>query len=95
MWEPEEHQFAVAFVVLSSVAGSTIGAVFAGVIEDNLGLEWNFWIQLAFGLVVQIMHLFMVPETRVTILMDQIAKRRRTAAEKGSGDPDDLVLYGT
>jgi MFS family permease len=94
MWEPVDQQYAVAFVVLSSVGGSTIGAVFGGVIQDNLGLEWNFWLQLIIGVAVQILHFMFVPETRETILMDDIAKRRREAAEKGYRHPDDRYLYG-
>ncbi|KAH9886770.1 major facilitator superfamily transporter [Xylariomycetidae sp. FL2044] len=94
MWEPDNQQFAVAFVVLSSVGGSTIGAVFAGLIQENLPLEWNFWIQLIFGLVVQILHLIFVPETRVTCLLDESAKRHRAEAQAGRRSVDDLNVYG-
>ncbi|KAI1338588.1 major facilitator superfamily transporter [Xylariaceae sp. FL0016] len=94
MWDPDNQQFAVAFVVLSSVGGSTIGAVFAGLIEENLPLEWNFWIQLIFGGVVQILHLFFVPETRVTCLIDESAKKRRRDAKAGKRAADDLNIYG-
>jgi MFS family permease len=94
MWEPENQQYAVAFVVLSSVGGSTIGAVFAGLIGDQLPLEWNFWIQLVVGLVAQLSHLLLVPETRETILMDDIAKKRRTDAAHRAGRTEDLNIFG-
>lgn len=40
------------------------------------------------------MHFFLVPETRSSILMDRIAKKRRKAAEKGEGPQEDLYVYG-
>ncbi len=81
MWEPDEQQYAVAFIVFSSVAGSALGPIFGGFIETYLHYKWVFWIQLIFGVVVQIMHFFMVPETRSTILIDREAKRRRKSGE--------------
>ncbi|KAH9896308.1 major facilitator superfamily transporter [Xylariomycetidae sp. FL2044] len=94
MWEADDQQYAVAYVVLSSVGGSTIGAVFAGVIEERLGLDWIFWMQLVVGVVTQAAHFFLVPETRATVMMDKIAKRRRKLAEQGKGNPEDKNLYG-
>jgi multidrug resistance protein len=79
MWEPEEHQFATAYVVLSSVAGSVIAPIFGGYIETYLSWRWVFWIQLIFGFVAQLIHFFAVPETRATVLLDKEAKRRRDA----------------
>jgi hypothetical protein len=52
----------------------------------DLTWQWNFWIQLIFGVTVQIIHLFM-PESRSTILIDREAKRRRKTGE----DPN---IYG-
>lgn len=87
MWEPDDQGFAVAYVVLSSVGGTTIGPVFGGMIEQWLKWEWNFWIQLIFGGVTQLMHFVLVSETRSTILLDREAKRRRKSGE----DPN---IYG-
>lgn len=87
MWEPDDQGFAVAYVVLSSVAGTTIGPLFGGMVQQWLPLEWNFWIQLIFGGVTQLAHLFFVSETRSTILVDREAKRRRKSGE----DPN---VYG-
>lgn len=87
MWEPDDQGFAVAYVVLSSVGGTTIGPLFGGMIQQWLPLEWNFWIQLIFGGVTQLAHLFFVCETRSTILIDREAKRRRKSGE----DPN---VYG-
>ena len=80
MWEPDDQGFAVAYVVLSSVGGTTIGPVFGGMIQQWLPWHWNFWIQLIFGGVTQLMHFFTV-ETRSTILLDREAKRRRKTGE--------------
>ncbi|KAF5862877.1 hypothetical protein ETB97_011018 [Aspergillus alliaceus] len=81
MWEPDDQGFAVAYVVLSSVGGTTIGPIFGGMIQQWLDWEWNFWIQLIFGGVTQLMHFFLVCETRSTILIDREAKRRRKTGE--------------
>jgi MFS family permease len=87
MWEPDEQQYAVAFIVFSSVGGSTLGPIFGGFIQEYLNYKWNFWIQLIFGVATQVLHFFLVPETRSTILIDREAKRRRKSGE----DPN---IYG-
>ena len=86
LWEADDQQYAVACVVFSSVGGSVIGPVVGGFVEAFLPWRWNIWIQLIFGGFVQFAHLF-VPETRTTIMLDRIAKKRR---ESG----DDPNVYG-
>jgi MFS family permease len=34
MWEPDEQQYAVAFIVFSSVGGSVLGPVVGGFVEQ-------------------------------------------------------------
>lgn len=41
MWEPEIQQYAVAFIVLSSVGGSAVGPIFGGFVQENLSWHWN------------------------------------------------------
>lgn len=77
MWEPDEQEYAVAFLVLSSVGGSVVGALVGGFVQNYLRVPWLFWILLIFGVCVQITHAVMNPETRATILLDREAKRRR------------------
>lgn len=84
MWEPDDQGFAVAYVVLSSVGGTTIGPVFGGMIQQWLDWHWNFWIQLIFGGVTQLAHFLLVSETRATILIDREAKRRRRTGEESN-----------
>ncbi|GKT61906.1 major facilitator superfamily transporter [Colletotrichum tofieldiae] len=86
LYQPEEQQWAVLFVVLSSVFGTSVGPVVGGPIQKFLPWYWNFWIQLIFGAVVQSVHFFM-PESRATIIMDREAKRRRKSGE-------DTNIYG-
>ncbi|KAH8733188.1 major facilitator superfamily domain-containing protein [Phaeosphaeriaceae sp. PMI808] len=69
MWEPDEQEFAVAFLVLSSVGGSVVGAIIGA------------FIQLIIGGFVQLVHLVCNPETRSTILLDREARRRRKIGE--------------
>lgn len=81
MWEPQDQGFAVAYVVLSSVGGTSIGPIFGAFIERYLSWQWNFWVQLIFGGVTQLLHLVCVQETRSTVLIDREARRRRKAGE--------------
>ncbi|KAL8717178.1 MAG: hypothetical protein Q9225_005554 [Loekoesia sp. 1 TL-2023] len=90
MWEADEQQYAVAYVVLSSVGGSAIGPVIGAFIQRYLSWHWNFWIQLIFGGAVQLVHFFLVPETRATILLDREAKRRRKAGETNVWGPNEV-----
>jgi len=84
MWEPAYQQYAVAYVVLSSCAGSVVAPIAGGFITEYLDWPWVFWISLIFGAVVQAIHLF-VPETRADILLDKEAKRRRAIGEHVCG----------
>ncbi|EEP78146.1 hypothetical protein UREG_02991 [Uncinocarpus reesii 1704] len=77
MWEADDQQFAVAFIVLSSVAGSVVGPIAGGFMEVHLHWRWNFWIQLILGSAVQFCHFLLVPETRATVLLDKEAQRLR------------------
>jgi MFS family permease len=94
MWESDTQQYAVAFVVFSSVGGSILGPIVGGFSEAFLSWRWSIWIQLIFGGFVQIMHLVLVPETRTTIMMDNIAKKRRKSGkDKNIWGPDELVPF--
>ncbi len=81
MFESDVQQYAVAYVVFSSVGGSVLGPIVGGFVEQWLEWRWNIWIQLIFGGFVQLLHLFLVPETRSTIIMDRVAKRKRKSGE--------------
>ena len=81
MWESDVQQYAVAYVVFSSVGGSVLGPIVGGFVEQYLPWRWNIWIQLIFGGFVQVLHLVLVPETRTTIIMDKVAKKRRESGE--------------
>lgn len=54
---------------------------------QHVSISWFFWVQLLFGAFTQILHFFLVGETRSSILVDREAKRRRESGE----DPD---IYG-
>lgn len=81
MWDAENQQYAVAYVVFSSVGGSILGPVVGGFSERYLAWQWSIWIQLIFGGAVQLTHLLLVPETRTTCMMDKIAKKRRASGQ--------------
>ncbi|CZT51792.1 related to multidrug resistant protein [Rhynchosporium secalis] len=94
MWEADNQQYAVAFVVFSSVGGSILGPIVGGFSESFLGWRWSIWIQLIFGGFVQVLHFFLVPETRSTIMMDKIAKKRRKdGIDNNIYGPNELVPF--
>lgn len=90
LFEPDDQQWGVAYIVLSSVGGTTIGPIFGAFIERYLSWHWNFWVQLIFGAAVQAMHFILVPETRATVLIDREAKKRRKAGETNIYGPNEL-----
>ncbi|KAL8721885.1 MAG: hypothetical protein Q9225_001521 [Loekoesia sp. 1 TL-2023] len=90
MWEPDDQQYAVAFIVLSSVGGSVLGPVLGGFIQKYQSWEWVFWWQLIFGVATQALHFFLVPETRATILLDREAKKRRERGQKNVYGPNEM-----
>jgi MFS family permease len=81
IFESDNQQYAVAYIVFSSVGGSILGPIIGGFVEAFLDWRWTIWIQLIFGVFVQMIHLLFVPETRTTILLDRIAKRRRKSGK--------------
>ncbi|GAA96403.1 uncharacterized protein L969DRAFT_627606 [Mixia osmundae IAM 14324] len=81
LYETEDHQYALLFIVFSSVGGSVLGPIFGSIVQAKLSLQWIFWVQLIVGGVTQALHFFLVPETRSTILLDREAKRRRKSGE--------------
>ena len=90
MWEPEEQQFAVAYVVLSSVAGSVVAPIVGGPITEYLDWTWVFWVSLIFGVVAQGIHFF-TPETRSDVLLDKHAKMlRETGQDKNVYGPNEI-----
>jgi len=94
MWESDTQQYAVAYVVFSSVGGSILGPIVGGFSEQYLDWRWSIWIQLIFGGFVQLLHFFTVPETRTTIMMNRIAKKRRKADPSANvWGPDELVPF--
>lgn len=93
MWESDRQQYAVAFVVFSSVGGSILGPIVGGFSEAFLDWRWSIWIQLIFGGFVQILHFCTVPETRTTIMMNKIAKKRRKEGNPNIWGPDELVPF--
>ncbi|KAH7140147.1 major facilitator superfamily domain-containing protein [Dactylonectria estremocensis] len=93
MWEADKQQYAVAYVVFSSVGGSVLGPIIGGFTEEYLHWRWSIWIQLILGGFVQAVHFFTVPETRSTIMMNRIAKKRRAETNANVWGPDELVPF--
>lgn len=55
--------------------------------------RWSIWIQLILGGFVQLVHFFTVPETRTTIMMNRIAKKRREETGVNVWGPDEVVPF--
>ncbi|CEH15885.1 Synaptic vesicle transporter SVOP and related transporters (major facilitator superfamily) [Ceraceosorus bombacis] len=82
MWEAENQAYPIAYVVFSSVGGSSLGPLIGPFAEAYLSWHWIFWLQLIFGGFVQAVHFFTVPETRSSVLLDREAKRRRKEGQE-------------
>lgn len=93
LFESDKQQYAVAYVVFSSVGGSVLGPIVGGFVEAYCQWRWNIWIQLIFGGFIQALHFFTVPETRTTIMMNRIAKKRRKQGDPNVWGPDELVPF--
>ena len=90
LFEPSKQQNAVAFVVLSSCAGSVVAPIAGGFISTYLSWQWAFWVSLIFGGISQIMHCF-VPETRSSIMLDRHAKQlRKTGDDQNAYGPNEI-----
>lgn len=90
MWDSNDQQHAVNYVVLSSVAGSVFGPVIGGFVEQYLSWRWCFWVMLVAGVTTQLLHLLFVPETRCTVLLDREARRRRQLGVSNIWGPNEI-----
>ncbi|OCF33374.1 multidrug transporter [Kwoniella heveanensis CBS 569] len=93
LYNPDDQQYAVAFIVFSSVFGSVIGPLVGPFIEANLSWGWICWTQLIFGGFVQLLHLVVVPETRSTVLLDRHAKLLRSQGQSHIFGPNELKSF--
>ncbi|KAI1778806.1 major facilitator superfamily domain-containing protein [Hypoxylon cercidicola] len=82
MFTTDEQEYPLAFIVLSSVGGSILGPIIGGYVEENLHWTWTIWIQLIFGVFVQVLHLFEVPETRPAVMIAEHARELRRSGER-------------
>lgn len=85
MWEPDVQQYAVAFIVFSSVSGGICGPIVGGFVEQFAPVDCFFWVQLAFGITAQLLHALFVPETRESNIMTKEAKRQRNLGNEVYG----------
>lgn len=94
LFEADDQQYAVAFIVLSSVGGTSVGPLIGGFIQGlaKSPLYWIFWTQLIFGGFTQVVHFFVVPETRATVLLDREAKKRRKQGQTQFYGPNELKV---
>ncbi|CCU99090.1 unnamed protein product [Malassezia sympodialis ATCC 42132] len=93
LYDSDDHQYAIAFVVLSSVIGTSIGPFIGGIVQQVMPynpLYWMFWLMLIFGGATQLVHALVVPETLNTVLLDREAKRLRKAGQTQYYGPNEL-----
>ncbi|KAJ8121372.1 hypothetical protein ONZ43_g2159 [Nemania bipapillata] len=77
----------VVFFLITYAFGCPIIGGFVELLPPKVAWRWCTWIQIIFGGAVQLVHFLAVPETRATIILDRVARKRREAGQ----DPN---LYG-
>ncbi|KAI1759600.1 major facilitator superfamily domain-containing protein [Hypoxylon sp. FL1150] len=82
MFETNDQEHPLAFIVLSSVGGSIVGPIIGGFIQTNCHWTWAIWAQVIFGFFAQILHLQLVPETRASALVAEHARKLRESGER-------------
>ncbi|KAI1343539.1 major facilitator superfamily domain-containing protein [Xylariaceae sp. FL0016] len=94
MFDSDSQGLPLAFIVLSSVGGSVLGPIVGGPVEAYLPWQWTIWIQLIFGVLVQVLHFVLVPETRSSVLLDRHAKKlRKTGEMTNAYGPNELKTW--
>jgi MFS family permease len=94
MYTADTQQYAVAFVVLSSVGGSIFGPIIGGFVESYMHWRWCMWFQLIVGIAVQLLHFFLVDETRTTVLITNHARALRQAGTQPDAyGPNDIKSW--
>ncbi|KAE8220907.1 hypothetical protein CF319_g5636 [Tilletia indica] len=76
LWSDEDQGPAVIAIVFASVLGAALGPIPCNALAESAGWRWTIWLQLILGVAAQVAHLFLVPETRSTILMGREIDRR-------------------
>lgn len=93
LYRPEDtgFQYAVAFVISSSIGGAPIGTVIGGFVATyHKDPAWTIGTLLILGGVFQLIHFFLVPETNTLLLIDREAKKPPEAGESTVWVPDEL-----
>ena len=88
MWEPDEQQYAVAFVVLS--VGGTVLALLLALSFNSTSLGNRI---SGFSASSVWRCRFCMPETRSSVLVDREAKRRRKAGQPNVYGPSELKTF--
>lgn len=95
MFDADSQQPAVLWASLWSCLGAVIGGICGGPIEQYLpSWHWNFYIQLGFSAITQVIHFFAAKESRATKLLDKEAKRLRKNAEEDVYGPNEARNWG-
>ncbi|KAF2437746.1 MFS general substrate transporter [Karstenula rhodostoma CBS 690.94] len=94
MFDSDSQAHAVLWASLWSCLGAVIGGICGGPIQQYLPWRYNFWIQLAFGGITQIVHYFVAKETRATQMLDKEAQRSRKYGKGEMYGPNEALNWG-
>jgi MFS family permease len=90
MFDPDSQQHAVLWASLWSCLGAVIGGIIGGPIQQFLPFRWNFYVQLMFSVATQVIHFFIAKESRVTVMLDKEAKKRRKSGVEEVYGPNEI-----
>ncbi|KAK1757212.1 major facilitator superfamily domain-containing protein [Echria macrotheca] len=80
IWPPEQRGQSFALVNCIPLLGPALGPLLGGLIADNIGWRWIFWIASIFCAALMLTALLFLPETSATQILATKAKKLRAAA---------------
>lgn len=80
-WRPEQRGHSLAISTFLPLLGTAIGPIIGGVVTQNIGWRWLFWIVSIFSGLITIVEFFLFKEPYAAIILSRKAKALRKAGE--------------
>ncbi|KAH8913460.1 MFS general substrate transporter, partial [Atractiella rhizophila] len=78
MFESSQRGVPMSIFSICTFAGTGLGAVWFGYVEQDIGWRWSNWIQLILASVTWLLMLLILRETRGSVILSRIAQHLRS-----------------